>query len=796
MASDEENNLEELLGRVSDKLGWGHIQQKDVKTAFRKPSENGNHKKKKSVRSSSKKVPRKSRKDTSSSSDKENSIKNRHHHKAVSESNSKAEINCRGRLELSTSSCNVLTQNNDCDKNDEANPSKSSLESSAASKKAGKDYKKDFDLNSSVSEAYTAADESSKQGESLKASNEKVSTADENGADFLNSESFENPSLLSSDEDDLARKTLDEDSPSVPKRDVDELEEPFSPLQRYSETAQPMTWLLTPPPKENLVKASSYSAEKISMVVISDSESDSPFDSYDLDHKNREVSSSTTKTDWETQFSPGHVCRDSETPDFSKDPFKVTQSAEKITTVTTFSSSESDAEDDSACSRQVLSLTERLSKNFKLQKSKPVSNVEDGHSGKDISWTKGDKSRDDNQRILQTPRAPLYASSDDDDDDDFEQFLQAIKTPHCAPPSSQTPKPTVDEDQYEKSFIDDTPIVDEDNDDDDVYYYRHINSDQKIFTDKKKEQETKTQSTPWKYRLPQFSDSDDADDSVFATPKPPAAKKITPSVLSSSKKFRPPISQKRDTPTTERPTDFMSSLATPKHGCSSSSPYVNDFKKHREALTQKLFGIYNKTVFDNKLPSDFSIKWNNRMRKTAGYCYYTKTKLTGQYSARIELSEKVCDTAERLRDTLVHELCHAACWLINRVNDGHGRFWKYWAAKANHAHPCIPIIKRCHSYEITTKYKYQCVTCKTTIGRHSKSINTSKFCCAYCKGNLVLLPSINKDGKVSKVRTPNKFAMFVKENYGSVKKENVSMKHADIMRLLSQDFSKKATISV
>ena len=60
----------------------------------------------------------------------------------------------------------------------------------------------------------------------------------------------------------------------------------------------------------------------------------------------------------------------------------------------------------------------------------------------------------------------------------------------------------------------------------------------------------------------------------------------------------------------------------------------------------------------------------------------------------------------------------------------------------------------------------------------------------------MLLPPLNKDGKVSKVRTPNKFAMFVKENYGSVKKDNSSMKHADIMRLLSQDFSKKATISV
>jgi hypothetical protein len=33
---------------------------------------------------------------------------------------------------------------------------------------------------------------------------------------------------------------------------------------------------------------------------------------------------------------------------------------------------------------------------------------------------------------------------------------------------------------------------------------------------------------------------------------------------------------------------------------------------------------------------------------------------------------------ERTRDTLIHELCHAAVWLINGTNGGHGPYWKYW----------------------------------------------------------------------------------------------------------------------
>lgn len=39
---------------------------------------------------------------------------------------------------------------------------------------------------------------------------------------------------------------------------------------------------------------------------------------------------------------------------------------------------------------------------------------------------------------------------------------------------------------------------------------------------------------------------------------------------------------------------------------------------------------------------------------------------------------QILDTPDRLRDTLVHEMCHAAAWLINDVSDGHGPFWKAW----------------------------------------------------------------------------------------------------------------------
>ncbi|XP_072361576.1 germ cell nuclear acidic protein isoform X1 [Scyliorhinus torazame] len=226
----------------------------------------------------------------------------------------------------------------------------------------------------------------------------------------------------------------------------------------------------------------------------------------------------------------------------------------------------------------------------------------------------------------------------------------------------------------------------------------------------------------------------------------------------------------------------------------SSSKYVKNFKQNREELTQELYNLYNESVFQQKLPEKLVITWNKKMRKTAGYCV-TGQKRDGilQRYARIELSEKVCDSAERLRDTLIHELCHAATWLINNVRDGHGPFWKLYAQKSILIHPELPMVTRCHTYEINYKYTYQCSKCKNMIGRHSKSLDTQRFVCALCTGPLVLLTSMLKDGTPAK-KDLAPFAKFVKENYGSTKKEHKGLQHAEVMRKLSADFAKMTHI--
>ncbi|KAM4621874.1 germ cell nuclear acidic protein [Polymixia lowei] len=227
---------------------------------------------------------------------------------------------------------------------------------------------------------------------------------------------------------------------------------------------------------------------------------------------------------------------------------------------------------------------------------------------------------------------------------------------------------------------------------------------------------------------------------------------------------------------------FLQSLSVP------GSSYERKFKQNKEELTTKLYQLYNTSVFDSKLPTNMSVTWNKKLRKTAGYCITGQERGGGGRYARIELSDKVCDSADRLRDTLVHEMCHAATWLINGVRDGHGNFWKLYARKATVAHPELPVVTRCHSYDIKYKYQYQCTRCKNTIGRHSKSLDTQRFACALCTGQLVLLAP-------SKPRAPTPFANFVKENYGNVRQELTGQSHAEVMRKLSTDFAAKTKLS-
>ncbi|WEW60605.1 hypothetical protein PRK78_006092 [Emydomyces testavorans] len=123
---------------------------------------------------------------------------------------------------------------------------------------------------------------------------------------------------------------------------------------------------------------------------------------------------------------------------------------------------------------------------------------------------------------------------------------------------------------------------------------------------------------------------------------------------------------------------------------------------------------------------------------------HSSSNTTYRHHASIELADKVVDSDDRLFNTLAHEYCHLANYMISNVRDNpHGASFKEWALKckkALDAHPSyagrVEITAK-HSYVINYKYIWCCVDCGHEYGRHSKSIDPEKSRCGKCKGKLV-----------------------------------------------------------
>lgn len=168
----------------------------------------------------------------------------------------------------------------------------------------------------------------------------------------------------------------------------------------------------------------------------------------------------------------------------------------------------------------------------------------------------------------------------------------------------------------------------------------------------------------------------------------------------------------------------------------------SEFDLKRDNLTQYYFSQFNRIVFGNRLSANMPIIWSKSLLKTAGV---TRCFIKGSCrEAEITLALKVVDSEDRLMNTLSHEMCHAADWLLNRSSKpSHGEGFKFWARKIETHFPSLKV-SRCHNYEINYKYQYKCTNsmCHQVYGRHSKSIDTSTSFCGKCKSQLKLF--VNK----------------------------------------------------
>ena len=207
---------------------------------------------------------------------------------------------------------------------------------------------------------------------------------------------------------------------------------------------------------------------------------------------------------------------------------------------------------------------------------------------------------------------------------------------------------------------------------------------------------------------------------------------------------------------------------------SSKAPGTKITAKNRDSLAQNLFVDLDNLAFDGILAEHTTVEWSNKLQTTAGRTFMTRRGPSR--TGRIELSTKVLDRMSRLQSTLLHEMCHAAAWIVdNNHKPPHGStFWK-WANQGMQRIPNVIVTTR-HDYEIVRKYAWACTEpkCGAIIRRDSRSVNPGRQVCGRCKGILMEIDPASIGSAQGftprKKAAPSAYNQFVKTESAGVRR--------------------------
>ncbi|KAI2471157.1 SprT-like family-domain-containing protein [Annulohypoxylon bovei var. microspora] len=194
------------------------------------------------------------------------------------------------------------------------------------------------------------------------------------------------------------------------------------------------------------------------------------------------------------------------------------------------------------------------------------------------------------------------------------------------------------------------------------------------------------------------------------------------------------------------------------------SPEKRDARKAfdagKEALARAFLQELDERVTDGRLAQltrdtgGLRIAWSNSLLTTAGRAHWkcktqaTLTKSadgstvsrreTRQHHASIELASKVLCNEPDLLNTVAHEFCHLAVFILNgKPKAAHGPEFKAWGARCGRAFADRGIaVTTKHNYEIEYKYIWECAGCRAQIKRHSRSVDVVRQRCGACRGTL------------------------------------------------------------
>ena len=149
--------------------------------------------------------------------------------------------------------------------------------------------------------------------------------------------------------------------------------------------------------------------------------------------------------------------------------------------------------------------------------------------------------------------------------------------------------------------------------------------------------------------------------------------------------------------------------------------YFTNFASQREGFIKNLFDYFNARVFGNLLPQDLKISFHPQLWDSSGQTLMWLDK-HGKRKVEIYLSVRNNENPQRFRNTLIHELCHAAVYLIDgvreRENEGHGVLFHKWGQHVNSLYPDIEKIQQYDNNITYTNFLLICRGCGQIIGQH------------------------------------------------------------------------------
>jgi predicted SprT family Zn-dependent metalloprotease len=257
---------------------------------------------------------------------------------------------------------------------------------------------------------------------------------------------------------------------------------------------------------------------------------------------------------------------------------------------------------------------------------------------------------------------------------------------------------------------------------------------------------------------------------------------------------------------------FMLSMTSPNKSPVKKDKAARDAKKAFESRRQQAaedfvqnldIKITNGEVSNlAKETGGIRLIWSNKLNSTAGRAHWKKETAVTKHSdgsidkiykhhASIELAEKVIDDDYRLYNTLAHEFCHLANFMVSGIKDNpHGKEFKAWGKKCTDTFKHLGVkVTTKHSYEIDYKYIWSCVECSTEYKRHSKSINPQKHRCGRCKSKLEQIKPPVRATKTSD------YQIFVKENFKKLKAQHPNESHGFIMKLIGELYREQKSVS-